>query len=307
MAATQALASAAEFARDAVHEAAIDRAALAGRSAYGSEFYVLIVADLGNAETARAIADTFELAKADDPAAAYVGAVSSSAFEDEGIALTQEDGSDGAALEFPDDNTDAVLVVCMKDDTVLVIEHTTRAAMGRTERSELADYIASVAAREVEAAEDATDEPFSGTTKYGADVSTFVVNPDGELDLDPRFTIISGPRVVAEAVARRLVTSRGTLKYDGDFGLDIRDWINSDIASAESSITEDPVLFALRSSIEGEAEKDERVESAAADVTYSRTDKTVTATVRITPVTGAVFKFVLAIDAVTAQILKVTT
>lgn len=82
----------------------------------------------------------------------------------------------------------------------------------------------------------------------GIDVSTFV---DG--DLDPTFELITGPRVVAEAVARRLMTPRGGLVRNPAYGTDLRQWVNGSLTNARRA--------ALRSAIAGEASQDPRVES----------------------------------------------
>ncbi len=58
-------------------------------------------------------------------------------------------------------------------------------------------------------------------TDFVVDVSTFP-------DLDSSFTLITGRRVIAEAILRRLLTPRGGLAYDPDFGLDVRGWLNED-------------------------------------------------------------------------------
>ena len=43
-------------------------------------------------------------------------------------------------------------------------------------------------------------------TDYGSDVSTYQDPNTGVADLDPNFTIIRGPRVVIERIARKLIT-----------------------------------------------------------------------------------------------------
>jgi hypothetical protein len=89
-------------------------------------------------------------------------------------------------------------------------------------------------------------------TDYGLDLGD-------ALDLDPMFAPVSGPRAVLLAVARRFLTPRGALDYDPDFGLDVRDWLSAALDPREAD--------ALGRQLAAEAEKDERVRSAAVAVT----------------------------------------
>jgi phage baseplate assembly protein W len=90
----------------------------------------------------------------------------------------------------------------------------------------------------------------------GIDVSTFV---DG--DLDPTFALISGPRVVAEAIARRLQTPRGGLVRNPDYGTDLRQWVNASLTSARRA--------ALQNAIAGEAGADPRVDTVEVEFVES--------------------------------------
>lgn len=302
--ATSAILSAVDYARDAVHDAAIDRAVAAGRGLYGSDFYVVVMADLGNGNATAIEARALGLQAADGTGArAYVGAVAGA---DMTISFVTIDSTD-TFPEFPAVTGDAALVVAVKDGTAVIFEHTTRAADGRAQRAAYRAYVDAVAARVVEAAADPVALPVTRTTDYGSDVSTFVVNPDGVLDLDPTFTIITGTQVLAEACARRLMTERGTLAYDESYGLDLRDWLQMAVSASSESSRSAPSIFALKASIEAECTKDERVESATADVVYNRSTEVVTIRVGIIPVTGVRFRLVLTIDAVTAAVLKVAT
>lgn len=90
----------------------------------------------------------------------------------------------------------------------------------------------------------------------GIDVSTFV---DG--DLDPTFALITGPRVVAEAIARRLTTPRGGLPRHPGYGTDLRRWVNVALTPARRA--------AVRSAVAGEASADPRVESIDVELVES--------------------------------------
>lgn len=92
---------------------------------------------------------------------------------------------------------------------------------------------------------------------FGADISTYP-------DLDVTFTPITGRRVVAEAVARRLITPNGGgLFYDQTFGFDTRGLLNAPITTAD--------LAVIAARVEQEALKDERVLGCSATVTFDTT------------------------------------
>src|SRR5690606_21919495 len=91
----------------------------------------------------------------------------------------------------------------------------------------------------------------------GADIA-MVENEDGALDLDPYFGLASQREALAQAIARRLMTERGSLFYDLNFGTDVRSWLNAAI--------DETGLFRIRTAVEAEAMKDERVERARAEV-----------------------------------------
>lgn len=297
MAASLAVVSAAEFGRDMAHDAAIDRARVEGWSRLGtSDFYVVLVANLGNYQSAKVLADSLAIDVAEAPAAAFVGPVTAEDITATGLVIVGENG-EAFAADFPAESDGSVLVLAIKDDVAVAFEHTTKAYDGRLEREEYRAYLAEVDTRETEAEPEPAVLPAVNETNYGKDISTFVLNPNGRYDLDPTFSPISGSRVVLEAVARRLVTQRGALSYDPNFGLDLRSWINS--AHTESEI------FAIGTAIESEAEKDERVSSAVADVQHDRTTSTLTVRLFVDLLTGERFRLVLAIDSVTAEILKV--
>lgn len=89
----------------------------------------------------------------------------------------------------------------------------------------------------------------------GTDVHT----PD--LDLDPVFTLVSEGQMLAEALARRIFSRRGTLIDDAGYGYDLRAALNADDV--------DPARLARR--LEAEARADERVQTARATVTLTET------------------------------------
>ena len=77
-------------------------------------------------------------------------------------------------------------------------------------------------------------------------------------DLD--FHLVSGRRALAEALARRLQTPRGSLFYAPDYGLDLREMLNMRVTQGD--------LFAWKAAVEQEIRRDERVLSVNADLTF---------------------------------------
>jgi len=122
---------------------------------------------------------------------------------------------------------------------------------------------------------------------YGSDISTFV----GTGGLDPDFRIISGPRVVAESVARLWLTPRGSLITDPDAGVDLRELLGAEI--------DDAVLANWRAKLVIEAKRDPRVKTCSVDLTYDRQLEKVTVRATLGLVTEdddgnvVVFPFVL--------------
>lgn len=125
-------------------------------------------------------------------------------------------------------------------------------------------------------------------TDYGSDVACVT-------DIDPAFAMVSGPTAVAQAIARRLITPRGGLHYDGTYGYDLRQHLNGSI--------EDGDTFVVASSVETQCEQDERVRSASARVTYDALTETLRVTIALVLDDGP-FELVLGVSAVTVEVLS---
>lgn len=113
----------------------------------------------------------------------------------------------------------------------------------------------------------------AATTNFGRDLSCTTSIRTG------RF--VSGPRLVAESLYRRLTTPRGMLRGgddESDFGLDLLDLVGSATTKNDAA--------ALEGKIRSEAAKDERIESVDVEV--------------LTVTEGAVTSFEIAIDATTS-------
>jgi len=111
--------------------------------------------------------------------------------------------------------------------------------------------------------------------------------------------LVSGPRLVAEACYRRLITPRGSL-FGGDdeanYGLDLADLIGSVSTKAQ--------VAALPGQIQTELLKDERITSASATVTASKSGPSVTYQISISAQTDAgPFSLVLSVSDVTVSLL----
>lgn len=134
----------------------------------------------------------------------------------------------------------------------------------------------------------------TGLSSYGPDVSTWAAEGQTSPDLDPAFTEITSRRCIAEALARRLCTPRGSLDGSPNDGEDLRTRLNRPLTSRE--------LFDIQVAIQREAAKDERVQQAYVSLTYDAQNKRLVPDVTIVPMVGEPFKFTLAIDQVSFAI-----
>ena len=127
------------------------------------------------------------------------------------------------------------------------------------------------------------------TVDYGSDVSTFA---GPSMDLDPTFTVISGPRVVAERIARRLTTPRGGLFYDVNYGTDIRDFLNAGVTNQ---------LSAIQELCNQEALKEETVQASNCSVTFNAQTSLMTIVYRLQLASGP-FQFTLNVSQLAASV-----
>jgi len=141
-------------------------------------------------------------------------------------------------------------------------------------------------------------------TDYGSDCTTWAGTTQTTPDLDPSFRTITGQRVVAEAVCRRLCTPRGSLPDDPNAGFDIRRLVHAKM--------DDQTLLQLKTAIEREAEKDERVFRTRCGLTVeygagggNRRSVTVTADLDVETMFGS-FSLVLGVDDVSVSLLRGT-
>lgn len=129
--------------------------------------------------------------------------------------------------------------------------------------------------------------------EYGIDCSTFV---GGKADLDPRFATIDTTLLVAEACARRLITPRGSLIGDPEYGFDLREFLGARI----TNVTRARII----AGVEAECRKDERVDSARVVQAQLPTAADSRLTLRVAIVVSAeTLQFVLSVDRLTAEVL----
>jgi len=138
----------------------------------------------------------------------------------------------------------------------------------------------------------------ASTVNYGSDLSCVD-------DLTPHMLVDSGPRLVAEAIARRLITPRGALLDDATYGYDVTQFLNADIGPGD--------LGRIAAGVASECQKDQRVFSASVDVEWmpaagnTSVEPVGTGYIEITialVLASGPFTLVLAITQVTVQILE---
>jgi hypothetical protein len=124
----------------------------------------------------------------------------------------------------------------------------------------------------------------------GLDVSSFP-------DLDPSFTLIGGFRVVAEAIARRFITPKGTLSRDPNYGFDVRSLLNEKFTPSN--------LYLWRRFMIAQAELDERVLSADITLTPGADNRSLRIHAAIVTAQGP-FSMVLDVSHVRVELLQVS-
>lgn len=113
-------------------------------------------------------------------------------------------------------------------------------------------------------------------------------------DLDPSFAMVSGRRGLAQEIANRLISPRGSYLPDPEYGFDVRAFLNESIGIGE--------IFRIESGVESEALKDERVDDADATVTYIESSASLRIELRLVDGQGP-FDLVISIDALTVDLL----
>jgi hypothetical protein len=128
---------------------------------------------------------------------------------------------------------------------------------------------------------------------YGQDTSATDTVKYGRLS--------SGVRLVGEAIYRRFISTRGTLRSDLNYGLNIIEWLQSN----------DPTLgnvLSLQSEMRSEALKDERLDDATVTVIQSTAGAGKSLTIEIDCVlsAGPTFTMTILVSQVTAELLGIS-
>lgn len=127
---------------------------------------------------------------------------------------------------------------------------------------------------------------------YGTDIST--ITAAGAIDIDPYFKVVSGSTAVLHTIVKMLVTPQGGLLDDEDFGYDLRALVHGSTSRAE--------LNSAVGEIEAQCLRDERI--ADVTVTLSVASGVLTCNVQGTLVDGQTFRLVLAVSAVSVEVLE---
>ncbi|MFS8068763.1 MAG: hypothetical protein ACMG6S_20575 [Byssovorax sp.] len=105
--------------------------------------------------------------------------------------------------------------------------------------------------------------------------------------------------ILTQAILLRLSTKRGFYWADPEYGLSLADFIND-------GLTPDAIAR-LPMEVQSELEKDERIAGAAVSAAITTTPQgaSVSLSIRVVPVDGSAFTFVLAASAVTVELLTI--
>lgn len=114
------------------------------------------------------------------------------------------------------------------------------------------------------------------------------------LDLDPSMVLLDTTSTLGQACARRLITPRGGLFYDREYGNDLRVFLKRTGYSAAQ----------IARFVEAELLKDERVENVAADVEYDDNTEALSVDIRVRAVTGKEFDLTLNVSSLTVELLS---
>lgn len=130
------------------------------------------------------------------------------------------------------------------------------------------------------------------TTNYGIDLAA-PAGPDG-FDLDPFGMTIEGVPCLAQNIAHRLVTPRGSLLDSARWGYDVRQHLNDSL--------DDAGLSEIERAVTEECRADERVDDASVVATFD--GERLALVILVRPIVGRSFTMVLAVSSVTVELLS---
>lgn len=85
------------------------------------------------------------------------------------------------------------------------------------------------------------------------------IDISGVDDIDIALSPVDGPTALLQALARRLQTPAGSLFYDPNYGLDVRQWVHAGAMPVSR----------IEAAVEGELLKDERVSDARCSASFA--------------------------------------
>lgn len=119
---------------------------------------------------------------------------------------------------------------------------------------------------------------------------------DGIVDVGKSFAIASGLRNIGNAMARRLMTPRGGLFYDPNYGLDLRNYLSAGNTPQQ--------LAQLQSEIVSEVSKDERIENPTVTVAINVPASKLTIAILTDTAVGP-YKFIVEIGKLSVDLLRI--
>lgn len=105
---------------------------------------------------------------------------------------------------------------------------------------------------------------------YGTDLSCVTDLTEDLAEVDPRSN-----QAIAEALIRRLITPRGSLPDDPDYGYDLRGMLNRGVTLSD--------LRAVTGQVRSEVRKDDRVADAEVTAAFTPGNSTLSVTIVVTP------------------------
>jgi hypothetical protein len=130
--------------------------------------------------------------------------------------------------------------------------------------------------------------PSAVDSKLGTDI-------DGIFDTGTMLTLASGLKNLGNALCRRLITPRGALFYDPEYGYDVRSFLNKGFTPDQ--------LAAVQDQIAAEVEKDDRIQDATVTVVTDISAMSMQITI-VAEISEGPYAFIISVDRVTARLLS---
>ncbi len=112
-------------------------------------------------------------------------------------------------------------------------------------------------------------------------------------DLNANLTVVTERTCLAQALVRRIISPRGSLFYDEDYGTDVRQFLNAP-----------PRPASVAQAVESECLKDERVVDVTATVEYLEANTTLQIKLIVEDETEEEFALTVLVDELTVELLE---